>query len=191
MLRRLNNCWRFPQHETFFMFRILQIISHCLFLKMAWVIKDLYGNFALKFLRLYKGCLHNPKDAPMLHVRILWYANQLRNDIKCTSASADCVPLSPLKSLLWAPICVPGFEYALGPACCKKSLWICQSGWKEIKNVLPVIRWVGWEPDVGADVTSRGYILRGGGGYSWKFLVGAWHPVHQILTLFQTKKGLF
>ena len=33
--------------------------------------------------------------------------------------------------------------------------------------------------------------LRGGGGYSWEFLVGLCCPVLQILTLFQTKKGNF
>ena len=31
----------------------------------------------------------------------------------------------------------------------------------------------------------------GGGGYSWKFLVGVCHPVLQILTLFQTTKYHF
>ena len=29
---------------------------------------------------------------------------------------------------------------------------------------------------------------RGGGGYTWEFLVGVCRPVFQILTLFQTKK---
>ena len=30
-----------------------------------------------------------------------------------------------------------------------------------------------------------------GGGYSWEFLVGMFHPVLQILTLYQTKKCHF
>ena len=35
------------------------------------------------------------------------------------------------------------------------------------------------------------YSPRGGGGYSWEFLVGVSRPVLQILTLFQTKNVIF
>ena len=51
-----------------------------------------------------------------------------------------------LKTLVWAPTCVPGFECCsmIGPL--KKALSICQSGWKEIRNTFPVIRWIRWGP---------------------------------------------
>ena len=50
------------------------------------------------------------------------------------------------KSLFLFRTCVPGFEYAPWLAGLKKPLSICQSRWKEIRNVLPVIRWVRWRP---------------------------------------------
>ena len=44
-------------------------------------------------------------------------------------------------------------------------------------------KWLAWHfTQVG--IIARG---RGGGGYSWEFLVGLCRLVHQILTLFQTK----
>ena len=40
-------------------------------------------------------------------------------------------------------------------------------------------------------ISLRVYVDPRGGGYSWEFLVGVYHPVPQILTLFLTKKWHF
>ena len=45
------------------------------------------------------------------------------------------------KSLFWASNCVPVFEYVPWLACSKTISSICQSGWREIRNVFLVICW--------------------------------------------------
>ena len=65
------------------------------------------------------------------------------------------------KFLFWARTCVPGFEYEPLLTPLKKPMSIRQSGWEDIRNVLPVIRWVRWGPRkkcgrCSVDVTNRG-----------------------------------
>ena len=52
-------------------------------------------DFGLLPVQLYKFCLEYSGCAFhfLFHAHVLWYANQLRNGMKCACASADCVPL--------------------------------------------------------------------------------------------------
>ena len=66
-------------------------------------------DFGLLLVQLYKFCLEYSGCTFhfLFHARVLWYANQLRNGMKCACASADCVPLNIVLSIClfirWEP----------------------------------------------------------------------------------------
>ena len=84
----------------------------------------------------------------LLHQRV-WVGHfELTCELACATDGTKLLAKSvsstvPKKYLFWAHICVPGFQYSM-IGLFKMPLSICQSGWRETRNAIPVIWWVPW-----------------------------------------------
>ena len=67
----------------------------------------------------------------------------------------------------------------------KKPLSICQSGWKEIRNVFPVIRWAVLEQGLRTLLPGLNYVSDAGysdpGRLSFRIIMRFWETAHPLL----------
>ena len=116
--------------------------------------ETLYGNYQSSgssrnfFTRLGRSGRSYENQALRLRLHSLCHRRNETSGLVRLRNSAKIVVLGPY-------LCTRIWVRALISLSQKKPLWICQSGWSEIRNVFPVIRCVRWWPGTRISVLLR------------------------------------